>query len=334
MRNQTQRLLLVIIVALSVTGCDQAKPSSQAETEERKRAVEAVIETGLRGDESERVDQTIAQYDELIRVQPRNADAFYERGLLWAQRYEHDKAIADITKAIQLAPTAEMYNERGWSWQHKDEYEKAVADYSMAIKLNPRFAAAYGNRGVALMNRGQHAPALIDCDKAIELDDGNAEMYNKRAYLRAFDGEYKGAARDYTRAIELDPSLGDFAGRGYAWKHLGKYQSAIDDLIEAIKLEPSAYAPMQQLADVYSRCPEKKFRDGEKAVQLAQRACELTNFKRWECLDSLASSYAESGEFEYAVRWQKKAVLITPEQWREGCRARLELYQSGKPFRD
>jgi tetratricopeptide (TPR) repeat protein len=51
---------------------------------------------------------------------------------------EQDKAIADCAEAIRLDPKlAEAYYNRGFSYAEKGEYNKAIADYTEAIQLDP-----------------------------------------------------------------------------------------------------------------------------------------------------------------------------------------------------
>jgi len=80
-----------------------------------------------------------------------------------------------------------------------------------------------------------------------------------------------------------------------------------------------------------------EFRDGAKAVENATKACELTNWKNHEHISTLAAAYAETGDFDSAVKWQKEAIdLLTEKQssWqRTEYQTRLKLYQAGKPYR-
>jgi tetratricopeptide (TPR) repeat protein len=69
------------------------------------------------------------------------------RGADWLNKKEYDKAIADFDQAIRLDPKdAYAYHNRGLAWSDKKEYDKAIADYSEAIRLDPKDAWAYNGR--------------------------------------------------------------------------------------------------------------------------------------------------------------------------------------------
>jgi len=68
---------------------------------------------------------------------------------------------------------------------------------------------------------------------------------------------------------------------------------------------------------------------------LATRACELTNWKEANHLDTLAAAYAECGDFAHAIEYQEKAQgLYKDEKDRKKGRDRLALYREKKPYRD
>ena len=69
---------------------------------------------------------------------------------LGTNKKDYDKAIADYDEAIELDPKdAVAYNNRGVAWYAKNEYDKAIADFNEAIRLDPEDAVAYINRGNA-----------------------------------------------------------------------------------------------------------------------------------------------------------------------------------------
>src|SRR5215831_1209224 len=59
---------------------------------------------------------------------------------------------------------------RGLAYLDNGDIPHAIADLDRAIKLAPNFAPAYENRGNAWYARGNHAQALADYDAAIRID--------------------------------------------------------------------------------------------------------------------------------------------------------------------
>ncbi len=63
---------------------------------------------------------------------------------------DYDKAIADYNEAIRLDPkNAAAYTSRAFAWSQKNEYDKAIADYNEVIRLHPQDAFAYTFRAFA-----------------------------------------------------------------------------------------------------------------------------------------------------------------------------------------
>ena len=113
---------------------------------------------------------------------------------------------------------------------------------------------------------------------------------------------------------------------------------AISDFEAALRLKPDYVIVFNILAWLYATCPQAEFRNGAKAVENAKKACELTDWKEPNFLDSLGAAYAEVGDFEQAVKWQKTALDLLPEsapaKTRAARESRLKLFQEDKPFRD
>jgi hypothetical protein len=72
--------------------------------------------------------------------------------------------------------------------------------------------------------------------------------------------------------------------------------------------------------------------NGTLALEHATKACELSGWKRADYLDT----HAEGGNFDEAVRWQKKALAIgfPDRETAESARRRLKRYEDGKPYRE
>jgi protein O-mannosyl-transferase len=122
---------------------------------------------------------------------------------------------------------------------------------------------------------------------------------------------------------------------GLALYRKGDYQAAAYHCAEAARLNPRDGNACNNHAMIMASCPVAKYRDGKKAVEIATRACELTQWKRSDFLDTLAAAYAEAGDFNAAIKWETKAIeTMTDERTREPSRSRLVLYEAGKPYHE
>ena len=117
---------------------------------------------------------------------------------------QFDQSTAYFNKAIEVNPNdAEAYNNRGVVYDNKGQHDKAIADYDKAIEINPKYATAYNNRGFAYYIKGQYDKAIADCTKVIEIDPKYATAYKNRATAYFHEREYEKAWDDVYRAQDL-----------------------------------------------------------------------------------------------------------------------------------
>jgi tetratricopeptide (TPR) repeat protein len=93
----------------------------------------------------------LADYNRAIKNNPQSPNAYYNRGLLKADKLQDFQgALADYNRAIKLKPNYDAaYNNRGNLKADKlQDYQGALLDYNRAIKLKPRNASSYYNRGI------------------------------------------------------------------------------------------------------------------------------------------------------------------------------------------
>ena len=84
------------------------------------------------------LDAALAEFDEVIRINPNSAKAYDRRAGLYLKRGEIDKAIADYDELIRLDPkAASNYQARARLLLDKGEFDRAAADLSNAISLSP-----------------------------------------------------------------------------------------------------------------------------------------------------------------------------------------------------
>ena len=168
-------------------------------------------------------------------LNPKDSDAYYNRGNAYRAKGDYEQAAADYTESIRLQPKfALAHNSRGTAYYEMKDYKRAIADFSTAIRLQPQFARAFENRGLALEKTGDYDKAQADFLQAVKLNPKSTNAYNNLAWLWATCAnarlrEGKKAIEYGIRACELsnwkDPfCLGTLAA---AYAEAGKFSDAI-----------------------------------------------------------------------------------------------------------
>ncbi len=324
-------------------------------------------EDAKRGD----YDQAEAEMGKAIAAEPKLPILYLYRGDLYAAQNRHDPAIADYSKAIELLPKeASPYRRRGTEYvkagndlaAHRDfanaialqpdnpdgyidrsalyvretRYEEAVRDIAQALKLAPNQADYLVRRSRVFELMHQYDKAIADCDRIIAIDASWSEGYACRAQEETVKGDRAQAIADLGEVLKRAPNSQEaLITRADLEMQLGERSAARADLvalsqINSVDGETADWAAWPLATSVY---PE--LRDGKAAVALATRACEATGFKDQKYLETLAASYAESGDFGQAVKWQQRAIQVASDPTvARFLRWQLGNYQKGVPYRE
>jgi tetratricopeptide (TPR) repeat protein len=284
------------------------------------------------------VDDAVPYFSERIRFNPSDALAYAHRGRAWRERGRWDEALKDYDDALRIFPLNPGWlRGRGAVLEEKREFERAVRDYTDAIRLNPRDARTFLDRGIAYKGLNAIDKAAADYSEAIRLDPNWAPAFYNRANLWRDRKEFDKAIADYTAAIKFDQEDPDaYFNRANIYRARHEYAKAVADYREVIRLDPKEPDAYDSLAWILATCPDEKVRDGQKAVDYAGTACELTDASSAYFVSTLAAAFAEIGKFDQAIKWQKRALESSRYEQAEGekARERLKLFEAYKPFRD
>jgi lipoprotein NlpI len=134
-----------------------------------------------------------------------HASAYYNRGNAYAAKGDSAAAIADYDEALKLEPkNARALTNRGTAHGEKGDSEAALADFDAAIKTDPRLGSAYFNRANALAAKGETDRAVADYTAAIRYDRRNVNAYIARGALYLAGGAAAKARADMALAARLE----------------------------------------------------------------------------------------------------------------------------------
>lgn len=97
----------------------------------------------------------------------------------------------------------EAYNNRGALWGNRKDTEKAMADFSSALRIHPGHKSAYHNRAVVYANLKRYEEAIMDFTYLLRLEE-TIETLNNRAAMFMSIGKYREALLDFEKALKYD----------------------------------------------------------------------------------------------------------------------------------
>ncbi len=319
--------------------------------------------------QANKLDDALATIAEVIELNPENGNAVILQGEIYRQQNRIEEALASFDKATELAPQAPgPFQNRGEIFRKQDKYEEALQQFNEVLKLQPGVLLTLLHRADAYLANNQLEEALSDIDVVIEkqpivaahrlraeilakmdrLDEaieemervsvampGQTELKMQLALYYLVDKQPSKAITAYSDV--LDQESNNFLAlqaRGDSFLNVGKHAEAIADFQRALKIQPNDTTILNNLAWVLATSPEAGLRDGKRAVELATKACENTDYKTPHILSTLAAAFAEEGNFETAIKWSQQAVDLNDPEHAEQLVKELDSYREGQPWRE
>lgn len=153
-----------------------------------------------------------APQPEVPEGQPTDAAGFSRRGAAFAARRDYTHALADLTRACELAPTEpEYFFERGRAYLGNRQPQLAFADFEQVIKLKPDHVPALVSRASMNMarfeqsGRGDAAIVLEDLNKASATAAKEDDAHFELGTLYSRVGAYGLAIAQYDLWLDKHP---------------------------------------------------------------------------------------------------------------------------------
>ena len=115
----------------------------------------------------------IAEYDQVIKLQPDSVIAYSNRGLAYFRQGYPNCAIVDFTKVFEYGPDGWTYYRRGLAYYQQRKYDSAITDFGGAIELMPGYGWAYFARGRAYADKGSCADAIANFEMVLKVPDNS-----------------------------------------------------------------------------------------------------------------------------------------------------------------
>jgi tetratricopeptide (TPR) repeat protein len=254
------------------------------------------------------------------------------------RRGRMDEAIAHYRKALQIKPDYGDANfDLGDALLQKGSVDEAIAQFQKALQINPDYTEAHFDLGIALLKMGNVGEAIAHFQRALQINPDYAEAHVNLGFTLLTMGNMDEAISHFQKALQIKPDYAEaHVNLGIALLKSGNVGEAISHFQKALQIKPDYAEAQNDLAWVLAACPQASLRNGNKAVELALRANQLTDNRNPIFLGTLAAAYAEAGRFPEAVETAQRALQLAGTQSNTGLanaiQSQIKLYQAGVPF--
>lgn len=202
-------------------------------------ADEDIFKVGVEALNKEQYRLAIVCFNDVLRRDNTNAEAYYYRGLAQAGKGFWESAINNFSKAVQFNPKhAGAFVARGNAYIEMNDYEKAAQDHNQALQLDAKIALPQIRRGTTDWQM-KHYRAFEDFDAAVRLYPKDPFPYLDRGDAYLEDGKCDKAIQDFSKAIQFSPdSFEAYLKRGKCYGRKGDFGKAIADFKEVLRIAP------------------------------------------------------------------------------------------------
>ena len=258
------------------------------------------------------LDEAISQYYEVLKIKPNQVHAHLNLANALSEQGKFDEAISHYRQALKVKSLeAAAYNNIGTILQTQGKLDEAIDCYSRAIRSKPDFVEAYRNLASLLESQGYLEEAITCYSKVLQFNPDDFETHLKIGGLLASQNKFDEAISHFSQALRIEPNNADACfNMGVALAMTDKPREAIEYLRQAMQLKPSWSEPAIWLARIFATYPDPEVRDPNNAVIIATQAAELTKHQNPEVLETLAASYAATGQLERALKTAQEALTL------------------------
>uniref|UniRef100_A0A452TIA6 Tetratricopeptide repeat domain 13 n=1 Tax=Ursus maritimus TaxID=29073 RepID=A0A452TIA6_URSMA len=175
-----------------------------------------------------------------------------------------NEAVNDLTKAIQLQPSARLYRHRGTLYFISEDYATAHEDFQQSLELNKNQPIAMLYKGLTFFHRGLLKEAIESFKEALKQKVDFIDAYKSLGQAYRELGNFEAATESFQKALLLNQNhVQTLQLRGMMLYHHGSLQEALKNFKRCLQLEP--YNEVCQYMKGLSHVAMGQFYEGIKA---------------------------------------------------------------------
>ncbi|KAJ7411733.1 Tetratricopeptide repeat protein 13 [Willisornis vidua] len=217
-------------------------------------------------------DEAIRHFSTMLQEEPELVSAIYGRGIAYGKKGLHilsplgriSEALSDLTKAIQLQPSARLYRHRGTLYFISEDYATAHEDFQHSLELNKNQPIAMLYKGLTFFHRGLLKEAIESFKEALKQKADFIDAYKSLGQAYRELGNFDAATENFQKALLLNQNhVQTLQLKGMMLYHHGSLDEALKNFKRCLQLEP--YNEVCQYMKGLSHVAMGQFYEGIKA---------------------------------------------------------------------
>jgi tetratricopeptide (TPR) repeat protein len=210
--------------------------------------------------------QAVSTLRQALLLDPRNVSLYLDFANISFAHESFQVGIDVISEGMLLQPrAAQLYVARGVLYVQLAQYDKAEADFEKAYELDPHQSLSTAAQGLAAVQANDLDHALTLIQSKLERKPDDALLLYLQADVLSGKGadvgspEFQLAMRSAKRAVSLQPTLG--AARGVLAKlymQAGQYPEAAEQCRQALKSDPKDRTALYRLIQALRKTGQER----------------------------------------------------------------------------
>ena len=267
------------------------------------------------------------------------------RAFVQTSYWENSERLWNHALAV-TTDNAMAHNNLGHLLLQRGEWDRAISHFELALNIRSQNAATHYNLGRALMEnnlanalarKGRLSEAVSHYDESVRLRPDYGDPYFNLGSVLFQQGRIDDAIAQWHKALAAQPNDADFhTALGNAFLKKGLQKDAIAEYEHAARISRQDSMARNNLAWLLATSSDASIRDGNRAIELAKQAVQLSGGKDANYLRTLAAAYAEAGRFAEAAETARRAWQAAQTQGNSilanTLRDEIALYELGLPY--
>ncbi|XP_048457328.1 tetratricopeptide repeat protein 13 [Rhincodon typus] len=179
------------------------------------------------------------ELNRVITLEPNAPEVFEQRAEILSPLGRISEALNDLSRAIQLRPSARLYRHRGTLYFISEDYAAAHEDFQLSLEMKKYQPIAMLYKGLTFYHRGMLKEAIDTFKDAIKLKTDFTDAYRSLGQAYRELGDFEAAMESFQKALILNQNhIQSLQLRGMMLYHHGSLQDALKDFKGCLQLEP------------------------------------------------------------------------------------------------